>query len=91
MLERHSGQLLCEYGGHSNVNYPLDCAFLADDSAFVCGSEDGRVCMWQVGGAELPLATVPMGAVVAALDSHPTQNIVAAATHDGHVSLWAVE
>lgn len=91
LLERHSGYLLCEYNGHVNATYALDCAFLADDSAVVCGSEDGQLCMWEVGGGNLPLATTRMGAVVATLDSHPTENIVAAATHDGHVSLWAVE
>lgn len=91
LLEHHSGCVLCEYSGHVNANYSLDCAFLADDSAVICGSEDGQLCMWQAGGGGLPLATAQMGAVVAALDSHPTENIAVAATHDGYVSLWAVE
>ena len=42
--------LLCVYSykGHSNSDYKLDSCLSHDDAHVVSGSEDGRVCFWDL-------------------------------------------
>jgi WD40 repeat protein len=36
------------YTGHTNTQYKLDCALSNDDAYVLSGSEDGRVCVWDL-------------------------------------------
>ena len=36
------------YSGHVNSDYKLDSCLSQDDSHVISGSEDGRVCFWDL-------------------------------------------
>lgn len=40
--------LLCRYKGHVNGDYKLDSCLSHDDAHVISGSEDGRVCFWDL-------------------------------------------
>ncbi len=40
--------LVCSYSGHKNSDYKLDSCLSHDDAYVVSGSEDGRVCFWDL-------------------------------------------
>jgi WD40 repeat protein len=40
--------ILFSYKGHSNSEYKLDSCLSHDDACVVSGSEDGRVCFWDL-------------------------------------------
>ena len=39
---------LSSYKGHKNSDYKLDSSLSHDDAHVVSGSEDGRVCFWDL-------------------------------------------
>lgn len=79
------------YRGHHNAKYKTECTLSYDDASVFCGSEDGRVMMWDlVDSDEGP--TVSRGkehtGVVGSLDNHPQENFLVSAAHDGSIVLW---
>ena len=40
--------VVCSYKGHKNNDYKLDSCLTHDDAHIVSGSEDGRVCFWDL-------------------------------------------
>ena len=39
---------VCSYKGHQNEDYKVDSCLTHDDAHVVSGSEDGRVCFWDL-------------------------------------------
>ena len=83
--------------GHSNTLYSIKPAFTADDACVMMGSEDGRVCVWDVmtsdpvasmGGAGQPRAHARTVSCVA---PHPSRTEVATfltSSFDNSIKLW---
>lgn len=51
LVELDSGQHLNVYRGHKNTNYMLNAQICPDDAYIVSGSEDGRICIWDISAA----------------------------------------
>jgi mitogen-activated protein kinase organizer 1 len=97
LLETASGAVLNAYEGHANGDFRLQPCLLPGDSHVACGSEDGRVLVWDlVAGAPSELPGQPHGRAVAGVDARvlpgepPGSGAVALVTgsHDGTAKLW---
>lgn len=88
--------------GHANSLYTLRPAFTAGDEAVVCGSEDGRVCFWDLltptpaavlsGGHSRVVSAVapfPGTATVCGGGAGPQPSLLLTASFDGCAKLWA--
>eukprot|EP00746_Dinoflagellata_sp_MGD_P000194 gnl/MRDRNA2_/MRDRNA2_100354_c0_seq1.p1 gnl/MRDRNA2_/MRDRNA2_100354_c0~~gnl/MRDRNA2_/MRDRNA2_100354_c0_seq1.p1 ORF type:complete len:303 (-),score=54.13 gnl/MRDRNA2_/MRDRNA2_100354_c0_seq1:67-975(-) len=53
LLEKGSGDELAKYEGHKNSNFKIGSCLDPSDSYVVSGSEDGRVCFWELVEAKL--------------------------------------
>ena len=87
-------QCLREFTGHTAAKYSAAAAFLcssATGNCVVCGSEDGRVCVWDVDRAALRTSWDAHTTAVLGVDCHPTQPLVAtgAMGPDSTVKLWS--
>jgi mitogen-activated protein kinase organizer 1 len=90
LLDVSTGELLATYEGHKNVSYKLGCSILHDDSLVLSGSEDGRLCLWNLVDSEsAPLVgKTPSESVVCAVASHPSRRLVLTGSHDGTLLAW---
>ena len=88
LLDKASGQVLCEYRGHSNGGFKLEASLSNDDSRVLCGSEDGTLFAWDL------LEGKPLGklgchsAALVGLDLHPKSAAILTASHDGTAKMW---
>ncbi len=48
LLDKDSGELLWEYAGHKNIEYRIDSCMNHNDTHVVSGSEDGKICFWDL-------------------------------------------
>uniref|UniRef100_UPI00358E0DDD WD repeat domain-containing protein 83-like n=1 Tax=Myxine glutinosa TaxID=7769 RepID=UPI00358E0DDD len=90
LLDKETGELLGEFTGHEASSYRVECCFSERDTHIVCGSEDGRVCFWDLleGSKVLEL---PVGkGVISSLAFHPSAPALLT-THSAAVQLWREE
>jgi len=52
LVDRPTGSLLQSFQGHVHTSVKLDCAWLPGDRYATCGSEDGRVVVWDIVSGE---------------------------------------
>jgi mitogen-activated protein kinase organizer 1 len=48
LLDKDTGELLNEFKGHRSKDYKIDCCSSNTDAHIISGSEDGRVCIWEL-------------------------------------------
>ncbi|XP_065179715.1 WD repeat domain-containing protein 83-like isoform X4 [Sycon ciliatum] len=48
LVDKATGQVLCSYTGHKNSKYSIDNCLSAKDTHVISGSEDGRICFWDL-------------------------------------------
>ncbi len=98
LIEAASGAVLNAYEGHANADFRLQPCLLPGDSHVACGSEDGRVLVWDlVAGAPHALPGQPHARAVACVDARPMPGeplasgavALLTASHDGTAKLWA--
>ena len=88
LLDKASGTVLCEYGGHENRAFKLACCLSTDDARVLCGSERGDLHVWDlVEGRQLLRHRAHAGPLVS-LACHPKANAILTASHDGTAKLW---
>ncbi|CAG9460913.1 unnamed protein product [Pedinophyceae sp. YPF-701] len=88
LLDRATGSLLQHYKGHRNDATRMDCALSPSDAHVVCGSEDGRVLVWDLVTAREMMAVQAHEGGVTALCVHPTGEGMLTAGADGKVRVW---
>lgn len=88
LLDKSSGQVLCEYRGHTNTAFKLGACLSRDDARVLCGSEDGVLHAWDlVEGTLLGKVICHKGPLVS-LSCHPKSAAVLTASHDGTAKMW---
>lgn len=80
---------MSSYKGHKNEKYKLDGCLSHTDGQVVSGSEDGRICFWDLIEGEL-IHSIEKAhkATVYTLSFHPEQPSMLSASSDGTVKLW---
>lgn len=89
LMDKDSGELLNEFTGHINKDYKVDSCLSSSDAQVVSGSEDGRICFWDLVEAKI-VHTLDKAheSVVYSLSYHPTENYLLSASSDGKVKVW---
>ena len=83
LLDKASGQVLCEYRGHSNTSFKLGCCLSNDDSKVLSGSEHGHLHAWDLVEGKQVLRKLCHSGPLVALSCHPKSSAVLTASHDG--------
>ena len=88
LLDRETGELLNEFSGHANRQYPLASCLDAADAHVLSGSEDGAVHCWElVSGRVVARLAHPRAGVVHSLAFHPSRPALVTAA-GGAFFLW---
>lgn len=87
-------QCMRQFTGHAASKFSAAAAFLcsgATGNCVVCGSEDGRVCVWDVDSAAQRVSWNAHAAAVLGIDCHPTLPMIAtgAMAPDSTAKLWS--
>ena len=77
------------FKGHKNRDYKVDSCLTSTDAHVVSGSEDGKICFWDLIEAKLvfTLDNAHKG-VVYSLSYHPTSVCLLSASSDGTAKVW---
>lgn len=89
LIERASGDELARYKGHTNLKYRVQSSLDPSDGFVVSGSEDHRVCFWElVEGKTILTLAGHKGPVLCAQFSGET---LVTAAGDGEIKVWNVD
>lgn len=88
LIDKETGDLLSKYTGHINHSFMLDSIFDVTDAYVISGSEDGRVCFWDLVEEELVAAVKKHPKAVQSLSYHPERCHMLSASSDGSVVFW---
>ena len=82
--------LFCfRFTGHKNRDYKVDSCLSSSDVQVVSGSEDGRICFWDlVEGKIVHTLEKAHQSVVYSISYHPTEVALLSASSDGKVKVW---
>ena len=82
--------LFClRFTGHKNRDYKVDSCLSSSDAQVVSGSEDGRICFWDlVEGKIVHTLEKAHESVVYSISYHPTEIALLSASSDGKVKVW---
>ncbi|KAJ3349137.1 WD repeat-containing protein 83, partial [Entophlyctis luteolus] len=74
LFDKENGELLASYRGHKNSEYKIISTLSNDDAVVISGSEDGRICLWDlvevmIAGAREAL-TFLKGNLLQTVDAH---------------------
>ncbi|XP_077988063.1 WD repeat domain-containing protein 83-like [Glandiceps talaboti] len=81
LLDKDTGELLGEYAGHQNTEYKIDSCLTESDTHIVSGSEDGRICFWDlVEGTMVETVSKAGSGAVHSVSFHPTESCLLTAS-----------
>nr|XP_054770625.1 WD repeat domain-containing protein 83-like [Lytechinus pictus] len=88
LLDKDNGELLGEYQGHINKDYRIECCMNETDTHVVSGSEDGRICFWDLVEGSMTSTIEKAGKnVIPTLSFHPEEPCLLSAS-EGLVKVW---
>jgi mitogen-activated protein kinase organizer 1 len=94
LIDISTGELLATYEGHVNKTYKVGCAILHDDSVVLSGSENGKICFWNLadasGSTSPRVGMTSSASPVCAVAAHPCRGVVLSGSHDGSLLVWNV-
>ena len=81
--------ILFRFKGHMNKDYKVDSCLSSSDAQVISGSEDGRICFWDLVEAKI-VHTLEKAhqSVVYSISYHPTEICLLSASSDGKVKVW---
>ncbi|KAJ3188406.1 WD repeat-containing protein 83 [Gaertneriomyces sp. JEL0708] len=89
LFDKENGELLNAYTGHTHVQYRLSSCLSNTDAHVISGSEDGRICMWDlVEGTMIRSLQAHEGAVTSVI-YHPLAEKMLSTGTDGTLKAWA--
>lgn len=90
LMDKDTGELLNEFTGHKNRDYKVDSCLSSSDAQVVSGSEDGRICFWDlVEGKIVHTLEKAHESVVYSISYHPAEIALLSASSDGKVKVWS--
>ncbi|BFZ53312.1 hypothetical protein PYCC9005_000335 [Savitreella phatthalungensis] len=93
LFDADNGTLLQSFRGHLQEQASrLQASFGADQSFVACGSEDGRIVLWDVleGNKKRREVVAHAGTTIGGLDLHPQDTTrMVSAGNDGTIVIWA--
>ncbi|XP_071949972.1 WD repeat domain-containing protein 83-like [Antedon mediterranea] len=91
LLDKDNGELLGEYTGHKNSEFKVESCLNHTDSHIVSGSEDGRICFWDLVEGTMSSTIADAGdGVVHSVTFHPTEACMLSAAQ-GSFKVWRTE
>lgn len=79
-----SGSLLRTFQGHVNKSYKIWSTFDDSDSKILCGSEDGRIFLWDILGDKVSVHKAHVGATISVASSE----FFCSGGTDGKIKIW---
>ena len=76
------------YSSHKNTEFKIDCGLMKADAYIYCGSEDGRICFWDIVDSLLVHSIQAHDKPVCALSSHPKDQMMISGSLDGTAKIW---
>ncbi|KAJ3022439.1 UNVERIFIED_CONTAM: WD repeat-containing protein 83 [Siphonaria sp. JEL0065] len=88
LFDKENGELLASYKGHKNMDYKIISTLSNDDAHVISGSEDGRICFWDLveGTLESTInahGTGALGKLVTCVAYHPKEDALVSTSTDG--------
>ncbi|KAJ3062499.1 WD repeat-containing protein 83, partial [Podochytrium sp. JEL0797] len=88
LFDKENGEMLASYQGHKNGDYKIISTLSNDDAQVWSGSEDGRICCWDLveGTMEYSIdahGKAPMGKLVTCVAYHPSEDALISTSTDG--------
>ncbi|KAI9102547.1 WD40-repeat-containing domain protein [Phlyctochytrium arcticum] len=91
LFDKDNGELLNEYKGHKNNSYRLISTLSYTDAHVVSGSEDGRICIWDLVEGDLVKSIAAHERAVTCVAYHPREHRMCSGSVDGKVKVWSNE
>ncbi|KAH6571539.1 hypothetical protein BASA50_003484 [Batrachochytrium salamandrivorans] len=88
LFDKETGELLSEYIGHKNSDYRIVSTFSYTDAHVVSGSEDGRICMWDLVESTLVRTLDAHSKAVTCVAYHPKSHVMVSTSLDSTVKVW---
>lgn len=88
LFEKASGGLLSSYSGHENTKHKVEALLTNTDAYVVAGSEDGRVCFWDLVEQSMVYSLHEHKGTVCSLAYHPTTQCLLSSSVDGSCIVW---
>ncbi|XJO72166.1 hypothetical protein BDV3_003321 [Batrachochytrium dendrobatidis] len=88
LFDKETGELLSEYTGHKNSDYRVVSTFSYTDAHVISGSEDGRICMWDLVEGNLEKTLEGHTMAVTCVAYHPKLHTMVSTSLDGTVKVW---
>ncbi|KAI8844768.1 WD40-repeat-containing domain protein [Chytridium lagenaria] len=88
LLDKENGEVLAEYKGHKNKDYKVTSTLSNDDAYVISGSEDGRICFWDLVDGTLLKTLAPHDRLVTTVAYHPTKDDMVSASKDGTAKVF---
>jgi mitogen-activated protein kinase organizer 1 len=88
LLDKETGELLCDYKGHANKEYRIKPCFTKTDSHVIGGSEDGSILCWDLVEGNVVDTLKSHTKVVTGVLYHPSKDAFLSTSFDGTAKLW---
>ena len=89
LLDKETGELLADYTGHKNTEYKVDATLAFNDAHVVAGSEDGKLCYWDLVQGKMLHQVQAHAAVVVSISYHPKKHALLTASTSGPPKFWS--
>lgn len=88
LLDRETGEVLNSYEGHMNKSHKVDSCLSDSDAHVVSGSEDGRVCFWDLVETTMLPSLQAHEEAVTSVTYHPSESTMLTSSVDGTAKVW---
>ncbi|CEM08840.1 unnamed protein product [Vitrella brassicaformis CCMP3155] len=91
LLEKGTGELLNSYRGHTNHKYRVRAVLDPSDAHIFCGSEDHRLCVWDLLNPKLLHHEKAHGGAIFTVRFHAEKEAMLTTSADGLIKVWRQE
>ena len=92
LLDISSGKVINEYSGHIHTAYKTEAVISNNDLSVLCGSEDGKICKWDLKSTKVTNVTDSNRSHsrgVSSIVYHKDLPVCVTASYDGSIKVWS--